>query len=257
MTPDRRHARGRVPVIPGSFDYHRPKSVQEAVSLLAKLGDDSRLLAGGHSLVPMMKLRLPTPANLDRSRRYRRTQGHPGRRQRHRHRRDDDTARVDRLRSSWPTRFRSCARLRHKSPIRRCAMSARLAAMSPTAIPANDMPAVMLCLECDLSMSPAKAANAARGAWILPGRLFHRDAKRRGLDRRSHSGAGRRARLRVRETQAQDRRLRDRRRCRGAHDERPARSRAARSGSPMSPKRRYGRRKRRRSWPAQRSTRRL
>lgn len=51
-------------MIPGSFDYHRPKSVQEAVALLAKLGDDSRLLAGGHSLVPTMKLRLATPANL-------------------------------------------------------------------------------------------------------------------------------------------------------------------------------------------------
>ena len=51
-------------MIPGSFDYHRPKSVQEAVGLLAKLGDDSRLLAGGHSLIPAMKLRLATPGNL-------------------------------------------------------------------------------------------------------------------------------------------------------------------------------------------------
>jgi len=51
-------------VIPGSFSYHRPSSVQEAVSLLAKLGDDGRALAGGHSLIPMMKLRLATPANL-------------------------------------------------------------------------------------------------------------------------------------------------------------------------------------------------
>jgi carbon-monoxide dehydrogenase medium subunit len=51
-------------VIPGSFNYHRPKSVQDAVGLLAKLGDDGRLLAGGHSLIPTMKLRLATPANL-------------------------------------------------------------------------------------------------------------------------------------------------------------------------------------------------
>jgi carbon-monoxide dehydrogenase medium subunit len=53
-----------MPVIPGSFSYHRPKSVQEAVGLLAKLGDDGRALAGGHSLIPMMKLRLATPGNL-------------------------------------------------------------------------------------------------------------------------------------------------------------------------------------------------
>src|SRR6202050_1354230 len=53
-----------MPVIPGSFSYHRPSSVQEAVGLLTKLGDDGRALAGGHSLIPMMKLRLATPANL-------------------------------------------------------------------------------------------------------------------------------------------------------------------------------------------------
>jgi aerobic carbon-monoxide dehydrogenase medium subunit len=51
-------------VIPGAFNYHRPASVAEAVGLLATLGDDGRALAGGHSLVPMMKLRLATPANL-------------------------------------------------------------------------------------------------------------------------------------------------------------------------------------------------
>ena len=55
---------GRMPVIPGAFSYHRPTSVQEAVGLLAKFGDDGRALAGGHSLIPMMKLRLATPAHL-------------------------------------------------------------------------------------------------------------------------------------------------------------------------------------------------
>src|ERR1700692_359971 len=51
-------------VIPGHFSSHRPSSVAEAVGLLAKLGDDGRALAGGHSLIPMMKLRLAEPANL-------------------------------------------------------------------------------------------------------------------------------------------------------------------------------------------------
>jgi len=51
-------------VIPSSFAYHRPTSVKEAVSLLAQWGDDGRALAGGHSLIPMMKLRLATPAHL-------------------------------------------------------------------------------------------------------------------------------------------------------------------------------------------------
>jgi carbon-monoxide dehydrogenase medium subunit len=53
-----------MPVIPGSFAYHRPTTVKEAVSLLAQWGDDGRALAGGHSLIPMMKLRLAMPAHL-------------------------------------------------------------------------------------------------------------------------------------------------------------------------------------------------
>lgn len=51
-------------MIPGAFAYHRPKSVQEAVTLLGQLGEDARPLAGGHSLIPMMKLRLAAPTDL-------------------------------------------------------------------------------------------------------------------------------------------------------------------------------------------------
>jgi len=51
-------------MIPGAFAYHRPSSVKEAVGLLSQLGDDGRALAGGHSLIPMMKLRLATPGHL-------------------------------------------------------------------------------------------------------------------------------------------------------------------------------------------------
>ena len=51
-------------MIPASFEYHRPKSLAEAVGLLADLGEEARALAGGHSLIPMMKLRLATPEHL-------------------------------------------------------------------------------------------------------------------------------------------------------------------------------------------------
>jgi len=51
-------------MIPGSFAYHRPSSIKEAVGLLAQLGEDARAIAGGHSLIPMMKLRLASPAHL-------------------------------------------------------------------------------------------------------------------------------------------------------------------------------------------------
>ena len=49
-------------MIPASFDYVVAESVDHAVELLVEHGDEAKLLAGGHSLVPMMKLRLATPA---------------------------------------------------------------------------------------------------------------------------------------------------------------------------------------------------
>ena len=50
--------------VPAPFEYARASSVDEAIELLERLGPDSRLVAGGHSLLPMMKLRLATPEHL-------------------------------------------------------------------------------------------------------------------------------------------------------------------------------------------------
>ncbi|MBI3457389.1 MAG: xanthine dehydrogenase family protein subunit M [Candidatus Rokubacteria bacterium] len=49
---------------PASFEYHRPATVEEAVKLLGTYRDDAKLLAGGHSLIPLMKLRLATPKHV-------------------------------------------------------------------------------------------------------------------------------------------------------------------------------------------------
>ena len=51
-------------MIPAAFAYARADSVDDAVALLAEHGDDAKLLAGGHSLLPLMKLRLATPSVL-------------------------------------------------------------------------------------------------------------------------------------------------------------------------------------------------
>ncbi|EAV43990.1 carbon monoxide dehydrogenase, medium subunit [Stappia aggregata IAM 12614] len=51
-------------VIPGAFTYHRPSSVAEAVAILVSHGDEARPLSGGHSLIPMMKLRMAAPEHL-------------------------------------------------------------------------------------------------------------------------------------------------------------------------------------------------
>ena len=51
-------------MIPPSFEYHRPSTVDEAVGLLSSLGSEAKILAGGHSLLPMMKLRFAQPEHL-------------------------------------------------------------------------------------------------------------------------------------------------------------------------------------------------
>ena len=48
-------------MIPAAFDYKRAGSAAEAISMLGEFGDEAKLLAGGHSLIPMMKLRLAVP----------------------------------------------------------------------------------------------------------------------------------------------------------------------------------------------------
>lgn len=49
---------------PAAFEYHAPTNVKDALGLLGRYKDDAKLLAGGHSLVPMMKLRLAQPKHV-------------------------------------------------------------------------------------------------------------------------------------------------------------------------------------------------
>ncbi len=51
-------------MIPAAFDYKRASSAAEAISLVSQYGDDAKFLAGGHSLLPLMKLRLAQPGVL-------------------------------------------------------------------------------------------------------------------------------------------------------------------------------------------------
>jgi carbon-monoxide dehydrogenase medium subunit len=48
-------------MIPATFDYHVPKTLDEAIALLARLGDTAKILAGGQSLIPAMRFRLASP----------------------------------------------------------------------------------------------------------------------------------------------------------------------------------------------------
>ncbi|HEV8563790.1 MAG TPA: xanthine dehydrogenase family protein subunit M [Actinomycetota bacterium] len=51
-------------MLPSRFEYHRPATLEEALDLLGRLGEDAKVLAGGQSLIPLLKLRLASPAHL-------------------------------------------------------------------------------------------------------------------------------------------------------------------------------------------------
>ncbi|MBV9688456.1 MAG: FAD binding domain-containing protein, partial [Ktedonobacteraceae bacterium] len=51
-------------MIPGSFDYVVAHSVPEAVGLLEQHGDEAKILAGGHSLIPLLRFRFASPSVL-------------------------------------------------------------------------------------------------------------------------------------------------------------------------------------------------
>jgi len=51
-------------MIPAAFSYHAPASISDATALLAQYGDNAKILSGGQSLIPLMKLRLATPEHL-------------------------------------------------------------------------------------------------------------------------------------------------------------------------------------------------
>ena len=51
-------------MIPHSFEYHAPTSLPDAIALMGRFGDEAKFLAGGHSLLPMMKLRFAQPGHL-------------------------------------------------------------------------------------------------------------------------------------------------------------------------------------------------
>ena len=121
--------RGRCAVIPAEFDYVRPASLDEALARCATGGEDAKLLAGGHSLIPLMKLRLAAPALLVDLGGVPGLTGHRARQRRLADRRDDPPRRrwCASATSAWPRWWRA------RSPTRRSATAGRSAARSPTA----------------------------------------------------------------------------------------------------------------------------
>ena len=84
---------GELAVIPAQFDYVAPTTLEEALSALAEHGDDAKIIAGGQSLLPVLRMRLNAPGGRHRPRQDRGAARRARRRRRDRHRRDDHARR--------------------------------------------------------------------------------------------------------------------------------------------------------------------
>ena len=118
---------------PSAFEYSAPHSLDEALAMLGELGEDGRVLAGGQSLLPMMKIRLANPAAdrhqpLTRTRHIERANGHLAVGALARHAEIAASDLVTAGNRPWPPRRRG-------SPTHWCATGARWPVRSPTVIP--------------------------------------------------------------------------------------------------------------------------
>ncbi len=169
-------------MIPGSFSYHRPATVADAVKLLSTLGEEARPLAGGHSLVPMMKLRLATPEHLVDLHGIAGLKGV---------RRDGNRIVIgamttqhellasDEIAKSLPI-LHETALLIADPQVR---YMGTIGGNVANGDPGNDMPALMMTLGASYRLEGATGVRDIAGFRILSGRLFHSLGARRNPDR--------------------------------------------------------------------------
>ena len=181
-----RHVRGGGPRDdPGQFDYVRPASLDEVLRILKDREGEAKLLSGGYSLLPLIKLRLAQPALLVDLRDV----GGPRRHRRDRRRPDASAPGRPIARSTRPTIVRDRYPLLHDvtgdaSATRRSATGARSAAPSPTPTrpptgrrSSSRPSATIVCRE------PAGRARSIAGPRLLPRHVHDGDRADRGPDR--------------------------------------------------------------------------
>ena len=201
--------------VPAPFDYARASSVDDAIALLERLGPEARLVAGGHSLLPMMKLRLATPEHLidinplaDELGYIREHDGEVriGALTRHR-----EILESDLLAERFPI-VRDAERLIADPPVRN---RGTIGGALCQADPSEDLSAVCAALGGVAVIRGSRRRARGRHDRVPPGPVRDRGRRRRDAGRGAHPGA-RARRQRLREGQAPHRRLGDRRRRRRA-----------------------------------------
>jgi carbon-monoxide dehydrogenase medium subunit len=148
-------------MIPAAFEYHAPRSIGEATALLVALGADAKILSGGQSLIPLMKLRLASPRHLVD------INGIPGLahvREADGHlrigalTRESDLEESDVIRARYPLLHDTCAVIADPLVRNLATVGGNLAHGDP----ANDHPATMLALEAEV------VATGPRGERRIP-----------------------------------------------------------------------------------------
>ena len=197
-------------MLPSRFEYHRPDSLEEALHLLAEYGDEAKVLAGGQSLIPVMKLRLAAPAHLVDIGRLgldsiAEADGRLAIGALARHR---DLERSDLLKARYPVMAAAAPLI--SDPIVR--NLGTIGGSLCHADPAGDWGSVMLALQGSVVLRSERGEREMADLRVPPGHVHDGARARRDPDRGPGPAAGRPVRRHVPEARTQGRRLRDRRR---------------------------------------------
>jgi carbon-monoxide dehydrogenase medium subunit len=148
-------------VIPTAFDYHRATSLDDALKKMAAAGGDAKLLAGGHSLIPAMKLRLAAPATLIDISRIPELAGireKDGRVEIGAGTTHHAIATSALLKDKCPAVAEAAATIGDQQVRNRGTVGGSIAHADPTA----DMPAVIVALDADIHLKSAKGARTVK-----------------------------------------------------------------------------------------------
>ena len=148
-------------MIPASFEYLRPKTLPEAIGLLQQYGDDAKILSGGQSLIPMMKLRLARPGYLDRHQSHHRPVVYQRRGRLFEDRRADARSRTGSF-AAGPRKIPDLIDTAHVIADPQVRNLATVGGNLAHGDPANDHPATMVALGAQI------VATGAKGERVIP-----------------------------------------------------------------------------------------
>ncbi len=170
-------------MIPAAFDYHCPKTLEEAVALLSRYGDSAKVMSGGQSLLPLLKIRLASAEHLiDISRIAEPRLPARGERKagdRRPARRESALEESELVRSRYRILYDTTRVIADPLVRNRATVGGNLAHGDP----ANDHPATMIALRAEVVAIGPRGERDDPGGAVLPRPVHHRAAAGRDPDR--------------------------------------------------------------------------